>query len=178
MFMYHCSLGVHKPYICSCTIFYILDLSLYLTEYLIIVHVFVMFHHVFRKRYVADYCLIIIYVTSMLYWLFGMYIYIVKPKNCVTLMALTECLKIYRGSVLHLLNLTFDGPFSDLSFAGGGGGPKCPPSFCLWKNEEKKKHPCCILFFYVCLGGFFTSLVVGGGGGASKCPPYFYLWKY
>ena len=43
-----------------------------------------------------------------------------------------------------LLNLTFDGVFSDLSFDGGGGS-KCPPPFLFVKTIEKVIRLCTVL---------------------------------
>ena len=44
----------------------------------------------------------------------------------------------------HLINLTFDGVFSDLIFEGGGG-LKVPPLFLFVKTIEKVIRLCTVL---------------------------------
>ena len=44
-----------------------------------------------------------------------------------------------------LINLTFDGPFSDLSFDGGGAQSAPPPLFLFVKTLEKVIRLCTVL---------------------------------
>ena len=46
-------------------------------------------------------------------------------------------------------NLTFDGPFSDLSF--DGGGLKVPPLFLFVKTLEKVIRLCTVSYDLICL---------------------------
>ena len=44
----------------------------------------------------------------------------------------------------YLINLTFDGPFSDLSFDGGEGAQSAPPIFICENNRKSNKIMHCV----------------------------------
>ena len=46
------------------------------------------------------------------------------------------------------INLTFDGPFSDLSFNGGGAQSAPPPIFICENNRKSNKIMHCVDIFF------------------------------